>query len=34
MTDKSRGEILLYKAEDGNAKLEVRLERPVAQTTR
>jgi hypothetical protein len=26
MTDKSRGEILLYKAEDGNAKLEVRLE--------
>jgi prophage maintenance system killer protein len=26
MTDKSRGEILLYKTEDGSAKLEVRLE--------
>ncbi len=25
-TDKSRGEILLYKTEDGNARLEVRLE--------
>jgi hypothetical protein len=26
MTDQSRGEILLYKTEDGNARLEVRLE--------
>ncbi|MCX5807219.1 MAG: virulence protein RhuM/Fic/DOC family protein [Proteobacteria bacterium] len=26
MTDKSRGEILFYKTEDGSAKLEVRLE--------
>ena len=26
MTDESRGEILLYEAEDGNARLEVRLE--------